>query len=776
MPGRRGGGGGSSGEAGDDTRVNYATRPRPGVASNLNGWSGDNSTTAQVATVPDAFGGVEKVLQLTKLAGGSSGGFYPSNSSERVACSAGDSLTLSAYVRQPTSNGVQRQARMWIQFYDGAGTKIGELYGESITYGFDVWQRISATAVAPFGAASCRPIVVPSVGMAAGEVCYVDGLLFEKDDTLGDYFDGTYDHAGWLGAAYVSASSTPGAEVIVTEKVPELEILRVFNSANDNTVPVVRCRDPRTGTTRTVIGAVQQATPTATLYGSPLSGASLYKSTDDGATWAVVGTIAGIVAIDFVKVIKATGTILAICRNGTQGNVPNDIYRSTDNGATFTAIATQPLTRTSPYTILLSPSSWLEMSTDGTLYLGEYHSGSSPLAGGCHIYKSTDDGLTWSVATTFSGAANVFTDEIRHIHALREDPFVPGRLTVTTGDSGNNGVRGHARLGFSEDGGATWHQIQGATNTGTSDGSYYRSRVVNLMFTSKAIYWLGDTPDAPAKVHRYDRRTGVVTDDTSATWNNSQQGFGHELTLADGTPIMLASMSVEPPFQIYRDDMLKIIGSADKGDTWHEVFCWRRTQIDQTSIMHTNQYTDPDADGAFWMTLQSADGGEATNKIVNLKMQPRVRTVRDRPRPFANHRDRFELAAAEEIVSFLHPDSAGAGATAALVAVPFWRAPTDIVVVAFHFVSATSHGSSASNYWSPRLQGRAAAVSTTVGQVGGVSNAVTAFVAWPQISANGLLKVKAGDFLTIDAPITGAPAALKYLCVSVRIRRVNVIV
>ncbi|MGQ0612353.1 MAG: hypothetical protein ACT4PV_01185 [Planctomycetaceae bacterium] len=115
-------------------------------------------------------------------------------------------------------------------------------------------------------------------------------------------------------------------------------------------------------------------------------------------------------------------------------------------------------------------------ASGGTLFLAEYRRNLERSA--VSILKSEDSGRTWIPACTFAPG------EVRHVHAIQEDPFRPGRLWACTGDEG-----GESRILFSDDGFRT-HTVFCA------DGQ--RSRAVSLLFTADAVVWGMDAPGQPA--------------------------------------------------------------------------------------------------------------------------------------------------------------------------------------------------------------------------------------------------------------------------------------
>jgi hypothetical protein len=360
------------------------------------------------------------------------------------------------------------------------------------------------------------------------------------------------------------------------------------------------------------------------LYG--FSSNVLYKSTNDGVTWALLYTFTGYSSVEQVRVLRS-GTILALCRSGSIDASQYDFLRSTDNGATFTALASQPLSRTSPYSRLLNPHSICEVPDDGSAYAGDIFFGEYGSIGGStnpavRVFRSTDDGETFSVVTSFdpanaagtsSGYGPMALDEIRHIHEVQSDPFVPGRIWITIGDNLTGVTLGQPRIGFSDDGGTTWTQVTRATKTvpASANMQYAQSRTVGLMFTDDAVYWVGDTPETGAYVWRCDRATHEIVS-VAGPWPNTAQNITHSFTMRDGTYVMLTSLSVEPDVQANRDDMNRIVGSADHGATWVEMLSWRRIQTDQTTKSVWPFYTDPDANDEFWITQNAVEVAEGT--------------------------------------------------------------------------------------------------------------------------------------------------------------------
>ncbi len=138
-----------------------------------------------------------------------------------------------------------------------------------------------------------------------------------------------------------------------------------------------------------------------TAYGNQIgdSNSHLYSSTD-GRSWTFDGTSGN--GWDFhVITALSTGTLLADTMNSGQ----HVLERSTDHGSTWSDVL-----QTGVYSAL-SPHSYAEL--DGAVYFTEYQvftEGATPI----HLWKSVDDGQTWSVVQTFTTH--------RHGHGLIADP------------------------------------------------------------------------------------------------------------------------------------------------------------------------------------------------------------------------------------------------------------------------------------------------------------------------------------------------------------------
>jgi hypothetical protein len=126
----------------------------------------------------------------------------------------------------------------------------------------------------------------------------------------------------------------------------------------------------------------------------------------------------------------------------------------------------------------------------GALYFAEYvtESGDRPTG----IWKSTDDGESWSLSYEFAPT------DIRHIHAVQCDPH-DGALWIGTGDRDE-----HCFVGRSTDGGASFEWV--------GHGKQIH-RTCAFAFFDDAVVWGMDADFEPNHVIRWHRASGKVTVD-----------------------------------------------------------------------------------------------------------------------------------------------------------------------------------------------------------------------------------------------------------------------
>jgi len=152
---------------------------------------------------------------------------------------------------------------------------------------------------------------------------------------------------------------------------------------------------------------------------------SLYKSTDEGATWTFKSYNSNVNAANGTFLKTSTGTLLA----GGIGT-PATVWRSTNDGTSWTKVhtmAADSLARP------MAVTAWAIDPVTNYIYLGEYQTVDTAIST-VNVYRSTDDGATWSVFHAFPGPASTSADKVRHVHAIQWDSVMQ-RIVVMTGDS-----------------------------------------------------------------------------------------------------------------------------------------------------------------------------------------------------------------------------------------------------------------------------------------------------------------------------------------------------
>lgn len=134
-----------------------------------------------------------------------------------------------------------------------------------------------------------------------------------------------------------------------------------------------------------------------------------------------------------IIVTSVPGTLLAVVGSTTTGQASMRVWRSTNYGDTWSQVLTLGTGTNGASTDVwtLSDRNFVE----GRLgwYIGEYNVNGSRTSGGANdgvtLWKSTDQGLTWTEAQVWNNGSH----QIRHIHALKKAP--DGRILICTGDT-----------------------------------------------------------------------------------------------------------------------------------------------------------------------------------------------------------------------------------------------------------------------------------------------------------------------------------------------------
>lgn len=121
----------------------------------------------------------------------------------------------------------------------------------------------------------------------------------------------------------------------------------------------------------------------------------------------------------------------------------------------------------------------------GVVYYGEYRA--NPERSPVSVWASTDGGAAWTPAHRF--------ERVRHVHGVFSDPY-GGTLWVTTGDADSESAIWRTGDRF-----ATVEQVAGGGQ---------QTRVVQLVFTPRHVYFGSDAPGAVNHLYRLRRADGRI--------------------------------------------------------------------------------------------------------------------------------------------------------------------------------------------------------------------------------------------------------------------------
>ncbi|MGZ4407999.1 MAG: WD40/YVTN/BNR-like repeat-containing protein [Gaiellaceae bacterium] len=210
------------------------------------------------------------------------------------------------------------------------------------------------------------------------------------------------------------------------------------------------------------------------------------------------------------------------------------LWRSTDDGHSWSQVFTFP-----KHLGLLTPHS---IATDGhgRVYMAAYNYFKDPGDHRTPILRSTDDGGTWKVVHV--------VDTSRHAHCTAYDPYT-GDVYVCLGDWGPQN-----QILRSTDRGQTWSVfIRG-----------WADRAVDIAFDRKYVYFGQDNRDRDA-ILRADKKTGA----TSIVLANSLGSSYSALRLASGT--FLIGETHEPSGSIYVGERTVHLYASRDGSSWTDV-------------------------------------------------------------------------------------------------------------------------------------------------------------------------------------------------------------
>ncbi|MGB7228990.1 MAG: hypothetical protein WBD26_14690 [Candidatus Acidiferrales bacterium] len=213
------------------------------------------------------------------------------------------------------------------------------------------------------------------------------------------------------------------------------------------------------------VGAIQVAPSNPDIVyagaGDPIGGSlgnGMWKSTDAGKTWQHIG-LEDTVKIDRILVDPTNPNLVIVSALGDDTHHGGGIYRSTDGGQTWTNVlkpAVYDGTREVEYAY--DEPNVMLADTQGTG--GGFRGGPQPKTKPPLVFKSTDEGQTWTQITipAFPGRVGVAI-------AMHTD----GKRIYIVG----NDIEHGSGLFRSDDGGATWQHMAGKdTRISNGQGAY----------------------------------------------------------------------------------------------------------------------------------------------------------------------------------------------------------------------------------------------------------------------------------------------------------------
>jgi hypothetical protein len=207
----------------------------------------------------------------------------------------------------------------------------------------------------------------------------------------------------------------------------------------------------------------------------------------------------------------------------------------------------------------------------GNIFWGEYFD--NPSRDEVHIYASTDEGKTWSVAYTFPKSA------IRHVHNIVHDPWGDS-LWLLTGDYGDECRILRASYDFRQ----VDVVLQG----------HQQTRAVACVPTESGLYFSSDTPLEANSIYHL-ARDGKLSPLAPLS---SSSIYGCRV----GRDVFFSTM-VEPSPQ-NPDRYVRIFGGRD-GRDWHPVLAWKKDRWPMRFFQYGNAFLPDGENGTPYLAVST---------------------------------------------------------------------------------------------------------------------------------------------------------------------------
>ncbi|MGH9479709.1 MAG: WD40/YVTN/BNR-like repeat-containing protein, partial [Terriglobales bacterium] len=191
------------------------------------------------------------------------------------------------------------------------------------------------------------------------------------------------------------------------------------------------------------------------------NGDGMYKSTDAGQTWQLIG-LRDTIKINRIVVDPKDPNLVLASTQGDATHHGGGIYRSTDGGQTWTnVLKPEGVDGTRELASEFDDPSIMFAATSGTGGRGFGGPGAQRQSKPAELFKSTDEGTTWTQITTIPNYPSVIS------------------VAVAMGTNGQrvyvigNAIEGGSGLFRSDDGGQTWKHMAGHdTRIANGQGGY----------------------------------------------------------------------------------------------------------------------------------------------------------------------------------------------------------------------------------------------------------------------------------------------------------------
>jgi RHS repeat-associated protein len=267
----------------------------------------------------------------------------------------------------------------------------------------------------------------------------------------------------------------------------------------------------------------------------------VWRSTDNGATWSLVNANAGWSGrAGHSSVVMSDGSIVLMggIEDLSGGSLKNDVWRSTDNGATWSLVTTNAgWSARAGHSSVVMP--------DGSIVLmGD----SEALSGGSlknDVWRSTDNGATWSLVNASAG----WSGRTGHSSVVVPD----GSIVLMDWDTNE--------VWRATDGGVSWSLVN--ASVGWSAGNYQCS----VVLPDGSIVLMGSWDDSGSLKNDVRRST-----DNGATWSLITANAGwsagswyNTVVMPDGSIVLMGGISENGRFKA------DVWRSMDNGATWSQV-------------------------------------------------------------------------------------------------------------------------------------------------------------------------------------------------------------